>query len=318
MSIHLLILLVIVNFIWAANPVMGKLVLEDFLPVHVAWMRFSSGLIAFLAILPLLIRKPTFISVPEGLTHDSRHSQTDFGLLVLLATITFFLTPLLNIYGLDSSFATDAALITGTEPAITVLLALLILREHIGLFHWMMLGSALLGFVLLSDLTMDQILGTLTHRSLGNSLILLSTFGEASYSIIGARLVHRLGPLKTFGLSLTLGWLMLSFYTYWVFGFPNLNALTLSSGLGLLWIGPMSLGFCYLSWAYILLRIPVRVAAFSLFLQPILGAALGIIFWGDQLGHMQVIGACLMLASIFFAIPREHRFAKLVGPVKDR
>src|SRR5690606_19381286 len=45
--------LIACNAVWATNPVMGKILMEEYAPLQVSWMRYASALIAALVALAI-------------------------------------------------------------------------------------------------------------------------------------------------------------------------------------------------------------------------------------------------------------------------
>src|ERR1700756_2304066 len=82
----------------------------------------------------------------------------------------------------------------------TVLLAWLILRERITSSYAATFGVALLGFTLLTGVSVHGL--ELSHAHfLGNIIMLISLLGEAFYSVGGSKLVAKHSPISVFGLA---------------------------------------------------------------------------------------------------------------------
>ena len=208
MSLSVLIGLILCNVVWSGNPAMSKLVLADFPPALAAWLRYTSALAAYLlATLPLVTlprrtrnpaRKEGF--GPPFLRHPSRR---DLVLVSAIGLMSFCFAPLMQLTGLQSSRATDNALIVAMEPLMTVLLAWIFVGERITRAHLLGFALALSGFTLLTGPGASAT-GESSHL-LGNLLMVTALIGEASYSVLSLKLLDRHPPLGVFGAALAVG-----------------------------------------------------------------------------------------------------------------
>ena len=51
MNLRLVLGLLLINSVWAMNPVMGKLALQDFMPAHAAWIKVLLGFFVLTAVI---------------------------------------------------------------------------------------------------------------------------------------------------------------------------------------------------------------------------------------------------------------------------
>lgn len=282
-----LLLLAAVNTVWAGNPVMMKYVLMDFTPLQAAWLRILGAAAMAGAILAATVRmpQPTAASFPWRRT-------------VVLGAVVFCITPLLITAGLDRSLAMHNAFIGGLEPVITILLAWLLLRERLSMVRWGVLGIAAVGFALMSGIAGHWTGLAAAAYLVGNVLLLLGMAGEAVYSLLGGRLVRQAGAAPLLFAALAVGGCMLAAYLAFEGTWPQPAQFTGRSVLGLLWTGPLATGCGYYIWLAVLRRVPVNAAAFTLFLQPLLGAALGYALLGERLAWSDGMGAALILVAL--------------------
>ncbi len=316
--------LVLVNVLWAANPVMQKFLLADFAPVQVAWLRMVVGAgVAAVVWLGLRGRgKGRITNYELRITNGRGKEEEEFEYeyeheyeyekeqdcergrkdlvvrAVGMGVVVFFVTPLLITHGLDASLAVHNAFITGLEPVITIVLARIFLRERMRATGWMILAIALAGFALLSGVGGSWRELVRTTYLFGNVLLLLGMAGEAMYSILGAPLAKRMEPVKAFLIALGTGAALLTVFVMAMGMTPSVGQFTARSAIGLLWTGPITTAFCYLVWLTSLRHVPVNAAAFTLFIQPVLGAVMGYGLLGERLGGMQVVGGGLILVSL--------------------
>lgn len=212
-----------------------------------------------------------------------------------MGTIVFYITPLLITYGLDASLATHNSLITGLEPVVTIVLAWLILRERLGPGRWLTVLIAFAGFALLSGFTSY---GTNSGQVFGDLLLLTAMAGEAMYSIIGKGIVRDTHPVAILASALATGALCLTVHLAIAGGVPQASQFTARGLAALVWVGPIATAGCYAYWLATLRYIPVHVAAFSLFVQPLLGAVLGYALMADRLSAIQWAGGGMILLGL--------------------
>jgi len=282
-----LLLLAAVNTVWAGNPVMMKYVLMDFTPLQAAWLRILGAAAVAGAILAARPRKP-----------ESAAGPFPWRRTLLLGAIVFCVTPVLITAGLDRSLAMHNAFIGGLEPVITILLAWLLLRERFSMVRWVVLGLAAAGFALMSGIAGHWSGLAAAAYLVGNVLLLLGMAGESVYSLLGGRLVRHAGAAPLLFVALAFGGLLLAAYLAWTGTWPQPAQFSSRSVLGLLWTGPLATGCGYYIWLAVLRHVPVNAAAFTLFLQPLLGAALGYALLGERLASSEGAGAVLILVAL--------------------
>lgn len=287
--------LVVCNLIWAAHPLMGKILLEEFSPSQTAWLRYFSAFL-FYAFLTAFRSKQSLFVWPDR--------TQDRGLLLLLAFMAFSYTPLLQMVGLGGSLATENSIIIAMEPLITVGMAWIILGESLSSFDVMGLSLALLGFVFLSGVTGQSFV-------VGNLWLLLSMLGEACFSVLGKKLTRKYSPGSIFGTALGVGVLIL---TVTLSAGGHLNSLFTWSHFtkrvifALCWIGPLGTGATYLFALTALAEISVFNMAVLLFLQPVVGTALGFFLLGERMTALQSFGSGLILLAVL--LPSALRLKK--------
>lgn len=293
MSWRVLLGLVACNAIWATNPAMGKIVMQEFSPMQTSWLRYGSALVtAILLLLLLRWQRPKEVSPLSAIPGN-------WPWLAGIGVVTFCFSSYSQYKGLSLSTSTENALIVAMEPLFAVLLAWLFLREKLGLKQLGVFAVAIAGFLLLSKIKPGELGASLAVFNIGNLFLLLSMPSEAFYTIGSRKLAGRVTPLSVFGFSLPIGFL--AFTSYLLLsgqGLPDFSKLSVNSFLALLWLGPLGTTITYSFWTLALVEAPVAAVALTLFVQPILGATTGMIFLGERLDFWQGTGATLILAAL--------------------
>lgn len=140
----------------------------------------------------------TALLVPLLLLREGRPPalpRRDWAILALQAFTGIFLFYLLLLFGLRLTTATEAGVITGTTPAVTALLSVLILRERAGPLRWIGIGLAALGAVAASVPVGASVPSDAAASLLGNLLVFGAVCGEASFTLGSKAISSRATPL---------------------------------------------------------------------------------------------------------------------------
>lgn len=295
MSFTVLLGLILCNAIWATNPSMGKIVMQEFAPLHVSWLRYGLSLLsAYLLLILLRMVKPNEVSSTNEIL-----KKRNFFWVAVIACTTFFWSPYAQYIGLSLSTSTANAIIVAMEPLFAVFLAWIFLKEKLNHFQVLAVGIALVGFMLLSSLKPFALQDSLTQFNTGNIFLLLVMPAEAMYTIASRKLMHDLSPLSIFCSALSLGFfLFTSMLLLRGYGLPNPFDISSKSLLALIWMGPIGTTLTYAYWTLALKEAPVAAVALTLFVQPILGAIAGTIFMGETLDFWQKLGGALILVAL--------------------
>ena len=294
------LLLVLANLLWAGTYVTGKIALEQLSPLELNAIRFP---LAAVVLLPVVI-------------HGWRQIPRDWNSLLLLGQITLMgwvLNKALEYTGLALSTASDVALLIATESLFTALLSWLILREHITRATLLALGVGLFGAYLIVERGVAPHLGAPgtgnSQRIIGDLLVIGSLVLEAAYTVRGKAALSRLRLSPLLLTSATLAASML----VWVptgavaairGGFPPLSPVTWIC-IVYMAVGSSVLG--YWLWFRGLGMVDASTAAPTLFIQPLVGAALGILLLHDTLSAATFVGGALIGLSLLLVVLGTRR-----------
>jgi drug/metabolite transporter (DMT)-like permease len=292
------VLLIITNLLWAGTYVTGKIALGQLSSVELNAIRFS---LAALILSPVLIRGWRQIP-PDGRS------------LLLLGQITLIgwvLNKALEYTGLALSTASDVALLIATESLFTAVLSWMFLRERITSASVLALLVGILGAYLIVERGLLPHLGSGGGggRVLGDLMVIGSLVLEAGYTIRGKTAIERLSVPPLLLTSATLAGSMLVWVPAGVVavareGVPHV---TLAGWLCILYMAVGSSVLGYWLWFHALGHVDASRAAPSLFVQPLVGAALGIVILHDTLNWATLVGAGLICASLLLVIAGNVR-----------
>jgi drug/metabolite transporter (DMT)-like permease len=282
----------------------GKYLLRTYSPLQLAELRYGCS-VAVGALLLAYFRwkRPQVLSPMRVIT-----SLQNFHWIAALAITTFFGSAVVQYFGLTRSTATANSLIVAVEPLFAVLLAWMFLAESLSRRQVMAFALALAGFLLLSNLKPNNFFESLGLFNVGNLFFLAVMPMEAMYTIVSRRLAGRVQPLSIFGASISLGFILLTFY-FWLSReqFPDLWLLDFRGAGALFLLGPLGTTITYIYWSIALVEAPVAAAALTLFIQPMLGAAAGLFFLGEHLDWWQIAGGIMILGALCLQSFRAKR-----------
>jgi len=282
-----LIILLVLNFFWAATLSAYKL-LGGYLSVGgIVTLRFGIAGVTLLLLWPWLAGK-----APRG---------RDLLVTCGLGLLVFALGHRLQVYGNSLSLASNTSVLMAIEPLVAGIAAALFLREHVGPRRMVGFAFGLLGVLLLNGVWRSDF----QWMGLGASLIFMASFiCETAFSIIGKPLITRAGPVKMVALSLLVG--------------TTANLLidgrqTLASAVALPWslwavvlvLAWVCTAFGYAFWFLVIREGDVNVAALTIYAQPVFGVLLARIWLGEQLHWGHLWGSCAIVTGLLIGLSRQ-------------
>ncbi|MFJ4287095.1 EamA family transporter [Paenarthrobacter nicotinovorans] len=186
-----------------------------------------------------------------------------------------------------------AALVGSIQPLFVMLLGLPLLGERIRKFHIVAcaVGAAGVGLLVLrSDATLTVVgvlAGIAGALSMAAGIVLTKRWGRPD----------GVGLLGFTGLQLAMGGAMLLPVTLVVERLPT--SVTLPNVAGFAYLSVIGALVAYAVWFRGIQRLPTMVVSFLGFLSPLVATVLGFVFLGEALSAWQLVGALLVLASVY-------------------
>jgi drug/metabolite transporter (DMT)-like permease len=277
------VMLLVTVLLWALNFSASKYILDHgFEPIPYSVLRYGAAGTLFLLVVVVVER-----TLRIG-TRDRR--------LVAAAVVLLVANQLSFVFALDLSTATTVALLFGTLPIWTALLARIAGVERLGRRFWIAAPLSFAGVVLVtagSD-------GGLSGNVLGNILGVAAAATWGGYSVLIKPLMERYSPYR---LSAIL--LLAVFAVLGVVGAGEVAEQSLDLG-GLVWLafafavlGPLVL--TNVLWFSAIDRVgPSRASLFAN-LQPFLAAVIALLLLDERLTSLQVAGGLLIAGGIAFS-----------------
>jgi drug/metabolite transporter (DMT)-like permease len=152
----------------------------DALDVMALRMSFSLPLFAALA-------------VRESRRARAPLQRRDIGVILVLGVLGYYLSSLLDFWGLQYVPVSLERLILFLNPTFVLLLGVVFFKRHVARREWLALAVSYAGVVLvfLENLRLEG-----EHLVLGSALVLGAALAYALYLALSGELIHRVGPLR--------------------------------------------------------------------------------------------------------------------------
>jgi drug/metabolite transporter (DMT)-like permease len=280
-------MLLVTVCLWALNFTASKYILDHgFRPLTYSGIRYSLAALIFLAV--VLPRE-------RSLRIERRDLPLVAGAIVLL-----FLNQIGFVFAIDLSTATTVALLFGTLPIFTALIARVVGMERLSRRFWIAAALSFGGVGLVTVGSGQSISGNVW----GDLLALLGAATWGGYSVALAPLMRRYSPYR-----LSAVFLVVVSVALLATAGPQLGDQSFDLS-GLVWVafvyavlGPLVI--TNLLWFSAIDRVgPSRASLFAN-LQPFLAAVIALVLLHENLTRLQVAGGLLIAAGIVFSRGRQ-------------
>ena len=271
--------------VWGASFIATKLALRDLAPVTVVWLRFAIGVI-ILGIATTLRHQLAFPKRKEWLY---------FAVLGFLG-ITFH--QWLQSTGLVTAQASTTAWIVATTPVFMAILSVIFLREK---FDWLQVTGIILAVIgVLIVVSEGNINGLIEGHfgETGNILILVSAINWAVFSILSRPGLKTHPATQMMFFVMTFGWLFTSVLFVTSGNFQDIGHLTMTSLLGIGFLGIFCSGLAYIAWYDGLQEIQASQIGAFLYIEPLVAVIVAWLILGENLLIITLLGGGIILIGV--------------------
>lgn len=205
---------------------------------------------------------------------------------------------ILGISGLALTGAAHASFIAATEPILVISIAWLALglRPSRAAFAALILATAGVAMITATGAADDR------NTVVGDLLVLTGTLFAAAYVVVVSRMHHSVHPIKLAAMQQSVGLAFIAL-TLAVALAVGLERPVLHNIPGSIWLMAAASGIVQYALAFCLYLYGVRglqlsTAVFALTLVPVFGAGGAVLFLGESLSPIQIIGALLTLGAV--------------------
>jgi drug/metabolite transporter (DMT)-like permease len=282
--------LLVAVVVWSLNFTAVKVGIGSFAPLGFSVVRF--GLAAVVTITVMLVR--------EGVP---RYRRQDLGLLLGASLCGVTANQAAYVGALSMTNAANVALMVGTIPIWTTVIASATRQEQLGRAHWLAVFAGMAGVALIIGGGAHTGLGAINFG--GEALALLTAVTWAAYTVLIRPLMRRYSALSVSLFTMVAGTLALL-----PFAVPELLAQDWRSIPPGAWLIVVYAGVAGISVTNILYftgvqRVGPSRAAIYTYLEPFLGVLFAVVLLNDRVTMAQVAGGIVIGVAVAFG-RRRH------------
>ena len=270
--------------IWGGMYVVSKVVMETIPPFTLITLRLILGI-------PVLY----VIVWRQGGLKIARHL---FWQVFWVGFIGYGISLGFQFVGTKLSTAANGSLVTSATPAFVLLFAAVILGERITKRRLVALVIASLGVVAVIDPRTAHLDPDLFW---GNISLVMAAITWALYSVLIRKVTREVNVLTT-SLIAFMGGLVLSVpLSGYELTRDGLGLITPGVIAGVLFLGIISTALAMYLWNTAFAELPAGVASLTFFAQPVVGTILGVIFLGDKITPLFLVGGVMIGVGILIS-----------------
>lgn len=284
--------LVLVQVLFGALSVAGKIAFTGFPPLALAALRVSTAAVILWFLHAIMVRERV---APRHLPKLALYSL--FGIVG---------NQILFMMGLERTDPVAATVLVTTIPVFTLLVAVLFRVESLG---WRKIVGIVLAFVGVVVLVGASRGDFGSGKALGNLLVALNALSYAIYLVIARDVLRIYRPMTVAAWTFTFGALVIV-----LVGLPDLMAVEWGNVPTRAWIafayvvlGATVATYVLNNWA--LTRVASSTVALYVYLQPVVAALLAYIVFATLPTTRTLVGALFIFAGVWFAAAAKKRLS---------
>jgi drug/metabolite transporter (DMT)-like permease len=286
--------LVLAPLFWAGNFVFGKPLLEALPPFGINLVRW---------VLACLVLVPLTLALEGRFPRPARHQWPTLVAMALTGVVLFNALVYLSLLYTTS---TNAALINGTTPILTMVLAAAIGLDRL---TGRRLAGALVSLVGVGWIVSRGSLGALIGLSFnrGDLIMLVAALTWAIYTILLNRMRGALSPLATLTIVAVLAVPPLGVIGGYELMSRPIGTITPTVVVGLGYISVLASVAAFMAWSVGIKGIGAARGSIFLNLIPVFTAVIAVLTLGERIGLVQLIGGSLVIGGVTLASLRGRK-----------
>ena len=280
--------LVLAPLFWAGNFVFGIPLLEALPPFGINLVRW---------VLACLILVPLTLALEGRFPRPAPHQWPTLAAMALTGVVLF--NALVYLFLLYTT-STNAALINGTTPILTMVLAAAIGLDHL---TGRRLAGALVSLVgvgwIVSRGSLEALIGLSFNR--GDLIMLVAALTWAIYTILLNRMRGALSPLATLTIVTVLAVPPLGVIGGYELMSRPIGTITPMLIVGLIYISVVASVAAFMAWSVGIKGIGAARGSIFLNLIPVFTAVIAVLTLGERIGPVQLIGGSLVIGGVTLA-----------------
>lgn len=285
--------LIAVQILFGTWPILGKIVLKYMSVTSLMTCRLVGGTIVFLAI-------------QRDIKSVLGMQRRDLGLVILSSLLGVVGNQFLYVKGLSLSTVINATLISTSIPAFALIISMLFGYDQLSLRRVIGILLAASGVIYLVDPLRADVA---SHATLGNLLMITSSFLYGAYIVLSKNLLERYGALNVITWIFFVGSVMAA--PVGVYSLTNENFEAIGWGIWLIVVFIILLptvGAYYLNgWA--LTKVAPSVVAVYIYFQPLIAFGLAPVLLGESWNWRTVVASLMIFTGVAIVTRRGRSFA---------
>lgn len=294
------LLLTLAPLLWSGNMILGRAIHNQIAPFALALDRW------FITAVLLL---PIGIILWMRSWQEIKHNILKLIVLGILATSMF--SALLYL-GLHYTTVVNASIISATDPALIVLLSLLLLEEKIYITQGVGIFLSLAGVVFI--VTRGQLSMLLSvHLKIGDLYVFIAVICWALYSVLLKKFKLKLNPFLLLFLLSVVGSIVLFPCAVIETIYGSHTQYSYSTMVSILYISIFSTICAFTCWTLGVKSATANIAGYFLNLIPVFCAIMAVLFLGEKLHFYHILGCCVVFIGVYLATRKSKELkSKLV------
>jgi drug/metabolite transporter (DMT)-like permease len=272
-----------VQLLFGSLPVLGKVVLAA-LPA-IALVGFRVGITALVLFLFQLYRRRIWL-----------HERTDYIKLALISLFGVTFNQLLFIGGLSLTKASNTSLLAVTIPIFTLAVSAVAGTEKLRLIKVVGIVLAAAGIIYLID---PRNASFSSQTTLGDLMIILNSLSYGIFVATSKETITRNGAFRSMMWIFIFASIICVPLGLWSVSSIDVAAVSPSIWWLTIYIAVIATAGPYLLNAYALSKVNPSVVAVYIYLQPIIGFILAVVFLNEILDFKFAVAAALVFAGVF-------------------
>ncbi|MCF8303703.1 MAG: DMT family transporter [Bacteroidales bacterium] len=282
------------SFIFGANYSIAKGLMPDYMmPLQIILLRVIGASLLFW--------------MASIFTKYERIEWKDLGLITICAMLGVAANQIFFFMGLNLTSPVDASIIHTSSPIIVLVLSSFILKEKIT-------GLKIFGIILgatgaLTLIVYGQQVDLSSSSLEGNLLVLLNISAYSLYLILAKPLMNKYQPITV------MKWLFLISVIFVApFSVHKMDGIEWSSFSPAIWASLLyviigNTFFAYLLIIFAIKQLTSTIAAYYIYLQPVVATVIAIMMFNEKLTLLKIIAAALIFTGVFLVNRKSKQMA---------
>lgn len=276
--------LLIANALFASSYTVAKFIMPEYiLPFGFIFIRVTGALIFFWLIALFL--------------KSEKIAKADFPRLILCGFFGVALNQLLFFKGLDITTPVNASLMMVTTPILVVIIAVIAKKEA---FSWFKVLGVLLGTLGAIVILIGKNFNFSSNTAFGDFLVLLNATSYGIFLTIVKPLMNKYSTVTVIKWVFLFGFIPVFFVGFSEFNQINWASFEASTWYSLIFIVIGVTCIAYLFNIFALSKVNPSVVGIYIYLQPLLAAAIAIMYKADSFDLAKLIAAICIFLGVYF------------------